>query len=120
MPAFEASRPVFHPVAQAVRLAVLGCALAVGAAHSAQPASASAAAATAQSYQIAAGPLGRALAQVAAASGLALSFDPALTQGLSSPAVVGSFTPHEALRRLLAGSPLVLVQRPDGSYSLQK
>ena len=45
---------------------------------------------------------------------------PALTQGLSSPAVVGSFTPHEALRRLLAGSPLVLVQRPDGSYSLQK
>lgn len=120
MPAFEASRPVFHPVAQAVRLAVLGCALAVGAAHSAQPASASAAAATAQSYQIAAGPLGRALAQVAAASGVALSFDPALTQGLSSPAVVGSFTPHEALRRLLAGSPLVLVQRPDGSYSLQK
>lgn len=120
MPAFEASRPVFHPVAQAVRLAVLGCALAAGAAHSAQPASASAASATAQSYQIAAGPLGRALAQVAAASGVALSFDPALTQGLSSPAVVGSFTPHEALRRLLAGSPLVLVQRPDGSYSLQK
>ncbi|MEG2048550.1 MAG: TonB-dependent receptor plug domain-containing protein, partial [Comamonas sp.] len=118
MPALQASRPIFHPVAQAVRLAVLGCALAVGAVHAASPAAA--VPMMAQSYQIAAGPLGRALAEVAAASGVALSFDPALTQGLNSPALVGSFTPHDALKRLLAGSKLNLVQRSDGSYSLQR
>lgn len=119
MPALQASRPVFHPVAQAVRLAVLGCALAAGAAHAAESAPAAAPAAV-QSYQIPAGPLGRAVAEVAAASGLALSFDPALTQGLSSPAVAGSFTPQAALQRLLAGSGLELVQRTGGSYTLQK
>ncbi|MBV7417861.1 TonB-dependent siderophore receptor [Comamonas sp. CMM03] len=119
MPAFQASRPVFHPVAHAVRLVLLGCALAAGAAHAADPVPATTPMA-AQSYQIPAGPLGRALAEVAAAAGVALSFDPALTQGLSSPGVAGSFTPQAALQRLLAGSGLELVPRPGGSYTLQK
>ncbi len=100
-----------HPVAHAARLALLGWALATAAVHAAGPA---------QSYQIAPGPLGRALAEVAATSGVALSFDPALTQGRQSPALSGSHTPREALQRLLAGSGLGLVQRADGSYTLQR
>ncbi len=100
-----------HPVAHAARLALLGWALATAAVHAAGPA---------QSYQIAPGPLGRALAEVAATSGVALSFDPALTQGRQSPALSGNHTPREALQRLLAGSGLGLVQRADGSYTLQR
>ncbi len=100
-----------HPVAHAARLALLGWALATAAVHAADPA---------QSYQIAPGPLGRALAEVAATSGVALSFDPALTQGRQSPALSGNHTPREALQRLLAGSGLGLVQRADGSYTLQR
>ncbi|WP_313571499.1 hypothetical protein, partial [Comamonas terrigena] len=69
MPAFQASRPVFHPVAHAVRLVLLGCALAAGAAQAAAPVPATTPMA-AQSYQIPAGPLGRALAEVAAAAGV--------------------------------------------------
>ena len=95
MPALQALRPVFHPVAHAARWLVLGCALAAGAVHAAESAPAAA-----QHYQIPAGPLGRAVAEVAASSGMALSFDPALTQGLNSPAVAGSFTPQAALQRL--------------------
>ncbi|MDR0260458.1 MAG: TonB-dependent receptor plug domain-containing protein, partial [Comamonas sp.] len=117
-----ATRPVFHPVAAAVRLSLLGMALAAGTAHAASDVAVQAPAAsqTVQSYRIAAGPLGLSLAEVAAGAGMALSFDPALTQGLLSPAVAGSFTPREALQRLLAGSGLQLVQRPGGSYSLEK
>ncbi len=100
-----------HPVAHAARLALLGWALATAAVHAADPA---------QSYQIAPGPLGRALAEVAATAGIALSFDPALTQGRQSPALSGNHTPREALQRLLAGSGLGLVQRADGSYTLQR
>lgn len=100
-----------HPVAHAARLALLGWALATAAVHAAEPA---------QSYQIAPGPLGRALSEVAATAGIALSFDPALTQGRQSPALSGNHTPREALQRLLAGSGLGLVQRADGSYTLQR
>lgn len=122
MPASLAPRPVFHPVAAAAHLALLGMALSAGTAQAAPDALAAPPAVTPalQHYQIAAGPLGRSLAEVAAGAGMALSFDPALTQGLHSPAVSGNLAPREALQRLLAGSGLGLVQRPDGSYSLQK
>lgn len=73
-----------------------------------------------QTYQIAPGPLGRALAEVASSAGMALAFDPALTDGRQSPALVGSYTPREALQRLLAGSGLQLVQSADGRYTLHK
>ena len=117
MPAALASRPVLQPVAHAARLALLGWALA--GTPAAQAADAPAPRHSAQAYQIASGPLGRALAEVASAAGIALSFDPALTRGRQSPALSGSYTPREALQRLLSGSGLGLVQRPDGSYSLQ-
>ncbi|WP_027014585.1 TonB-dependent siderophore receptor [Comamonas composti] len=122
MSSSSAPRPVYHPVAAAVRLSLLGMALAAGTAHAASDAAVQAPAASqaVQSYRIAAGPLGLGLAEVAAGAGMALSFDPALTQGLHSPAVAGSFTAHEALQRLLAGSGLGLVTRSDGSLTLRK
>ncbi|MGQ3124799.1 secretin and TonB N-terminal domain-containing protein, partial [Variovorax sp.] len=74
--------------------------------------------ATPRAYDIPAGPLGRTLSTFAVGSGIALSFDPALTQGRSSPAVSGRFTAREAMNRLLAGSGLQVVARTDGSYTL--
>lgn len=120
MPASMASRslsnPVFSPVARAAQLVLLGWALAATAVQAAEPP----AAGQAQAYRIEAGPLGRVLSEVAATAGMALSFDPALTQGRQSPVLSGSFTPREALQRLLAGSGLELVSRPGGSYTLQR
>src|SRR5258708_34929621 len=107
--------PVFHPLAHAARLALLGMALAAGAVQAAEPAPAPTPAPAAQTYQIAPGPLGRTLAGVATAAGISLSFDPALTEGLTSPALSGHYAPQQALQRLLAGSGLDMVARSDRS-----
>lgn len=106
-------------LARAVRIALLGLTLAAGqAAIAADPPATPAAAA--QTYRLAAGPLGRTLSGVAVGAGIPLSFDPALTDGLNSPVLQGSYTPRAALERLLAGSGLVLVARTDGTLTLQK
>ncbi|RQO63787.1 ferric-rhodotorulic acid/ferric-coprogen receptor FhuE [Variovorax sp. KBW07] len=75
-------------------------------------------AAATRAYAIPAGPLGRTLASFAVGSGIALSFDPVLTEGLGSLALSGRFTAREAITRLLAGSGLQVVARTDGSYTL--
>ena len=116
MPALRDPRPIFHPLAHAARLALLGMALAAGAAHATGPVPGEAA----QTYQIAPGPLGRTLAGVATAGGISLSFDPALTEGLTSPALSGQYSPQQALQRLLAGSGLDMVARADGSFTLRR
>lgn len=116
MPAALAPRPIFHPVAHAARLALLGWALAAGAVHAAE----ARVDGPVRSYQIAAGPLGRALAEVASTAGMALSFDPTLTQGRQSPALAGNYTPREALQRLLDGSGLELVHADSGNWSLRR
>ena len=74
----------------------------------------------AQRYDKPAGPLGRALSSVAVNAGLALSFDPALTEGKTSPALAGRYIPQEAIAHLLTGSNLELIARTDGSYTLDK
>lgn len=51
-------------------------------------------------------------------AGIALSFQPALTEGLRNPALVGSYSTQEAVNRLLDGSGLDMVLRSDGSYTL--
>ena len=111
-------------LARAVRIALISMTLAAGHAASVNAASAAnsteAPAAAQQTYQLPAGPLGRALSGVAVGAGIALSFDPALTAGLSSPGLQGSYTPRAALERLLAGSGLVVVARTDGTLTLQK
>ncbi|WP_044874385.1 TonB-dependent siderophore receptor [Pseudomonas sp. LFM046] len=71
-----------------------------------------------KSYEISAGPLGSALSDFAMDAGIALSFEPALTDGRSSPGLSGSYSAREAAARLLAGSGLELVERSDGSYTL--
>ncbi|MGF6348036.1 ferric-rhodotorulic acid/ferric-coprogen receptor FhuE [Variovorax sp. W2I14] len=86
----------------------------------ASPSSPSLDAAASRAYDIPAGPLGRTLATFAAGNGIALSFDPALTQGRSSPAISGRYTAREAIERLLAGSGLQVVARTDGSYTLNR
>ncbi|RSZ55948.1 TonB-dependent siderophore receptor [Massilia atriviolacea] len=73
-----------------------------------------------QSYKLPAGPLGRALSGFAVDAGIALSFDPALTEGLMAAPLAGSYPAREAAARLLAGSGLELAARADGSYTLKK
>ncbi|HWV63094.1 MAG TPA: TonB-dependent receptor plug domain-containing protein, partial [Oxalicibacterium sp.] len=109
-------------LAQAVRIAMLSLAMA-GAAGASQPvfaAGVSLDSAATKNYQLSAGPLGRALSSFAAQSGIALSFDPQLTQGLDAPALSGTYSAREALDRLLSGSGLEIVAREDGSYTLRK
>ncbi|GAB7529252.1 TonB-dependent siderophore receptor [Pseudomonas sp. 3A(2025)] len=69
-------------------------------------------------YNIASGPLGATLSSVAVDAGIALSFLPSLTEGLTSPALVGHFSTRTAVNRLLEGSGLDMVLRSDGSYTL--
>lgn len=88
------------------------------AAHAAEPAALDSP--VTKSYHIDAGPLGRALSSAAVNAGIALSFEPALTDGLTSPALSGNFSAREAFARLLAGSGLEIVGRSDGSYTLRK
>lgn len=71
-----------------------------------------------RAYDIASGPLGATLSSVAVEAGIALSFQPSLTEGLTSPALIGHFTAQEAVTRLLDGSSLDMVLLSDGSYTL--
>ena len=71
-----------------------------------------------RTYNIPLGPLGATLSSFAVGAGIALSFQPSLTDGLSSPALVGRFSTQEAVDRLLQGSGLAMVLRSDGSYTL--
>ncbi|MFN3988097.1 MAG: TonB-dependent siderophore receptor [Rhodocyclaceae bacterium] len=106
-------RPLHHALATAL----LGLALNTGAvAQTAHPSALD----TTHTYQLPAGTLGRTLATFAIQSGLALSFDPALTEGLNSPGLNGSYTPRQALERLLHGTGLAAEMRGDGSYTLYK
>ncbi|MDO7895972.1 TonB-dependent receptor [Pseudomonas citrulli] len=73
---------------------------------------------TARTYEIAPGPLGPALSSFAAQAGVALSFQPAITEGLLSPGLSGTYSTRQALSRLLADSGVDMVERDDGSYTL--
>ncbi len=71
-----------------------------------------------RTYDIAPGPLGPALSSFAVAAGIALSFQPSITEGLVSPGLSGTYTAAQALTRLLADSGVEMVAREDGSYTL--
>ncbi len=100
------------------RRSLLVLALAATPAFAADPVSLDAV--PARSYDIPAGPLGRTLSSFAVEAGVALSFDPALTESLRNPPLNGRHTGREAMARLLAGSGLEAVPRSDGSYVLRK
>ncbi|WP_109514831.1 TonB-dependent receptor [Pseudomonas ovata] len=118
MPAASALRPDRH-LQRALRRSALGLALSglfcpPALAVEAAPLNATAL----HTYQIPAGPLGATLSRFAVDAGIALSFQPALTAGLNSPAVVGEYSVQAAINRLLEGSGLGMLLRSDGSYTL--
>ena len=107
-----------HGLTSVARYALLTLAL-VAATAPASAAQSSSAQAT-QAYAISPGPLGRALSSFAVASGIALSFEPALTDGLQSPGLKGTYSVLEGASQLLSGSGLALVDRGNGNYTLAK
>ncbi|HDS1737572.1 TonB-dependent receptor [Pseudomonas sp. BP8] len=114
-----ASRPrAERALALAVRSAVLGIALAAAGASCWAAAPAQLDAVEVKRYEIPAGALGRALSSFAMQSGIALSFEPALTEGLQSPGLAGNFSPREGIAQLLAGSGLELAALGDGTFML--
>ncbi|MGQ4274680.1 TonB-dependent receptor domain-containing protein [Terrihabitans sp. B22-R8] len=72
----------------------------------AMPRSVAAQAQSARAYDIPAGGLTAALNRFADASQIQLVYDASITRSLNSPGVTGTFTPAEALARILAGSRL--------------
>lgn len=114
-----ASRPCGERVLTlAIRSALLGFVLVAGSANTWAAAPRQLDSVEVKTYDIAAGPLGRALSTFAMDSGIALSFDPALTEGLVSPGLRGSYSGRDGVAQLLNGSGLTLVEREDGSYTL--
>lgn len=69
-------------------------------------------------FDIPSGPLGATLSSFAVDAGIALSFQPSLTEGLISPALIGNFSTLEAVNRLLEDSGLEMVLRSDDTYTL--
>lgn len=82
----------------------------------AAPAMAPAAEEAARSFRIAAAPLGQALRQFAGQAGILLSAEGGLMQGKRSSGLNASVPTSQGLQQLLAGTGLVAVQLPDGSF----
>lgn len=75
---------------------------------------------TQQHYEIRSGQLGQALSSFAMQSGVALSFDPNLTNGLYTRGLAGSYRVTEGFEQLLKGTKLQLVQQDHGGWSIEK
>ncbi|CAM4332582.1 TonB-dependent hemoglobin/transferrin/lactoferrin family receptor [Kerstersia similis] len=71
-------------------------------------------------YDIEAGTLDQVLGRFGRDSGVLVAIDPALTSGLRSQGLTGSFGERAALETLLAGSGLEAVAAPQGGYRLQR
>lgn len=117
---FRRARPQSRPALATARALGLGLALLLSSAAPAARAADDASAARGNSYAIAAGALGDVLAQFAAASGVPLSFDPALLAGRHSDGLNGVYTVRDGFARLLAGSGFALAEQGDGAYSLRR
>lgn len=105
--------PFMRPIARTLRLTLLAATLAATPAF-AQTTTERTPSPTAQP----AGPLGLALSTFAAQRGVALSFDPALTEGRRAPALPADFSTEQGFARLLAGTGLRLQARAGGSFTL--
>lgn len=93
--------------AAAVAMLAGGIGILPGQAHAQAPA-----AQAPREIDIPAGSLGNAIAQLGRRSGVMIVFDPALLRGRRSDGLRGTYTPAQALDRLLAGSGFAA--RPDG------
>lgn len=107
-------------LAAATRNALLSLTLLAGTASTCVLAAPASSAMATQAYAISPGPLGRVLSTFALASGIGLSFDPSLTDGLHSPGLEGTYSAPEGAARLLMGTGLELVELGNGNYTLIK
>lgn len=98
------------------RAAMAALPLALAAAFAVMPPSARAQAPTSAvvAYDIPPGPLAQTLNRFAQESGTAIVIDTAKAQGLQSPGLRGSYTPQDALNRLLASTGLAARTTPSG------
>ena len=103
---------------RAIRCALLGAALAAPAGLMLGSTAAMAQSLAEVAFDIAPGPLDRALNQFAASAGVTLSFDPAHVRGLKSPGLRGRHEVDAGLHQLLAGNRLQALRQANGSYSL--
>jgi outer membrane receptor for ferric coprogen and ferric-rhodotorulic acid len=103
-----------------VQTALLGLMLGAAAAACAQTGQATPASQAAREYDIPAGSLSQALSRLAGESGVTLSADPHLTQGLHSPGLKGRFELSGGFAQLLLGTGLQAVQAGQGVYVLRK
>lgn len=112
------------PSARALSLAVHAAVLAMGftsAGASAQSAtSAVVAPETQRVYRIAAGPLGEALGDFAAAAGVSITVPPALVQGKTTRGLDGGFSVRDGFAHLLAGSGLEVTGGAGGAFALRR
>jgi len=77
-------------------------------------------AAAARQYQLAAGPLGVTLTQIAQQSGQAIAVDPELVRGRQAPAINGTFTAEQAVRQAIGNGDLQLLQTANGTLTLKR
>ncbi|WP_454689948.1 TonB-dependent siderophore receptor [Achromobacter aloeverae] len=110
-----------RPAALALRAALLAGGTLLAAGLAAQPAAAQspAAAAAARSYRIAPGTLDQVLNRYAAAAGVELSVDAALTKGKTSAGLNGRYTVDEGFDRLTQGQGLRVLRGERGVYTLR-
>lgn len=73
-----------------------------------------------QQYSIPAGSLASSLNRLAETSGLQLVYDSAITNGLSSKGLTGSYTPEEALQQLLGSSGLSYRMTNNGNVLIER
>ncbi len=113
--------PKLKPIASVIQATFVGFAFATGTAVFARSAHAQdepGAELSKKRYRIPAGPLGPALSRFAAETDVLLSFDPALTEGRTTPGLFGDYSVAEAFAGLLSASGLQAVKSGAG-YTLQ-
>jgi len=71
-------------------------------------------------FNVSAGPLDQALGSLGRQAGAAISVAGALTAGLRSPGLAGSYTTMQALERVLAGTGLEAIRESNGEYTLRR
>jgi outer-membrane receptor for ferric coprogen and ferric-rhodotorulic acid len=108
------------PYTRKTLLLLLQASLAFGAGSQPLFAAEPAASVSQKTYNIAAGPLGAALASFATQAGVLLSFDPAMAQDKTSNGLHGRYTTSDGFEQLLRGSGLSIRQEANGSYVLIK
>lgn len=120
------ARSPFTPrvIARASWVLMVGLSLWGALPHAASAADATPQAATAPAvvheFNVAAGPLNQVLPRFAAAAGVQISADAALTTGVQSPGVHGTYTVASGFSALLTGTGLEAMVRGPGEYTLRK